>query len=143
MSSSPTVWLTKFARRPGPTLIHCFVYRRFVVIFMASITIFSACLNTEDSHPKQTTSSLGTTSTEASNPLKPFACSSRTRSSTQKTSSSSVGIMSVHQSIAYMASMMNARGGITSSCGKRSRIASIACRLQQSLTRKFSQCMGD
>lgn len=123
-------------------LTHHFVRRRSVATFMASITIFFVSLSTEDSHPKQITSSLGTTLTEANNHLKPFACFLRTRSSIQRTSSSCEGTTSVHRSTAYMDSTMNARGGIISSCGRRSPIASIACRLQQSLTRKFSRCTG-
>ena len=105
--------LQRFVRHSRPTLTCCFVCRRSVVIFMASITTFSASLNTEDSLPKPTTSFLGTTSTEASNPLKPFACFLHTRSSTQKISSSCVGTTSVLQSTAYMDSMTNVRGDIT------------------------------
>lgn len=135
--------LQRFFRCPTPVLTCCFACCRSAVIFMASTTTFSASLNTEDSHPKQTTSSSGTTLTEANNLLKPFACFLRTRSSIQRISSSYVGTTSVHRSTAYTDFTMNARGGTTSSCGRRSPIASTACRLQQLSTRKFSLCTGD
>ena len=105
--------LQKSVQHSRPTLTRCFVCRRSVVIFMASITTSSAFLNTEGFLPKQTTSSSGTMSTEASSPLKQFACFLRTRSSTQRISSSCVGTMSARQSIASMDSMTNVRGGIT------------------------------
>ena len=59
------------------------------------------------SHQKQTTSSSATTSTGASNPSKPYAFSSHTRSSTLKTFSSFVEITSVQASTVFMGFMTN------------------------------------
>ena len=91
------VRLSDFRLACATALIRYFVCRRSVVIFMASITTFSAFLSTEGSHPKQITFSLGTTLIEANNPLKLSACFSRTRLSTPRISLSCVGTMSAHQ----------------------------------------------
>ena len=114
---------------------------RFAVTYTANTMISSVYLNTADSHQKQITSSWATMWIGVSSLSRLFVCSSRTRLSTQKTSSFSAVTMSVHLSTASTDSTMSAKGATISSYGRRSPIASIACQSLQSLTRRSSQCM--
>jgi len=61
---------------------------RSAAISTVSTMICSGSLSMEGSRPRQTTSSLGTMSIAASSHWRPSACSSRTKSSIRRTSSS-------------------------------------------------------
>jgi hypothetical protein len=113
---------------------------RFAVIYMGSTTIFCACSSTAASHRKQTTSSSVTMSTVASSPWKPFACFSHTRSSTLRISSFSAATTNAQASTASTVSTTSANEDTTSSYGRRSPIASTACPLPLSSTRRSSPC---
>ncbi len=125
----------------GAVLIRCFAWCRFAVIFTASITISYAYSNMEDSPPRRIIFFLATMWIGENNLWRPFACSWHIRSSILRTSSFCVATTNALPSTAYTGSTMNVREGITSSYGRPSPIASTACLLQQSLTRRSSPCM--
>ena len=109
---------------------------------MANTMIYYAYSNMAVSHQKQITFFWETTLIGASNRLKLSVFSWLTRLNTPKTSLFYGGTTSVHPLIVYMGFTTNARGATISSYGKHLPTASTVYRLPQSLTRKFSQCMG-
>lgn len=89
---------------------------------------------------RPTTSSLGTTLTEASNQLKLSCFCWLTKSSLRRTSSSSEEITSVDKSTAFTGSTMSARIDFQSVCGRSSKMFSTACQLPPSSTTRSSVC---
>mmetsp|Transcript_54726 Transcript_54726/g.108631 ORF Transcript_54726/g.108631 Transcript_54726/m.108631 type:complete len:205 (-) Transcript_54726:665-1279(-) len=94
------------------------------------------------SHPNRTISFSVTTSIEVSRASRPSACCSLTRSSIPRTFSCCVATTSARRSTASMASTTSASGGIRSSCGRPSRIASIAYPSPLSSMRRSYACMA-
>jgi len=113
---------------------------RSAVISMGNIMICSEFLNTEVSHLSQIISSLEIMLTEENKAWRPSASSLLTRSSTQKTSSSSEETTNAHLSTDSMDSMMNAREDIVLSFGRYSLMFSIVSQSLLLLTIKFSAC---
>merc|ERR1712172_117431 len=93
--------------------------------------------------PRPIISSSGITWTEGSRVLRPSVCCLPTRSSIQRISSYSEETMSVLPSTGSMDSMMNARDGTTSSCGRRSPTASTAYPSPPLWMRRFSAATAD
>ena len=131
---------------------------------MANITTSSDFLSTVASRQKPITCSWAITSIEENSPWKLSVCSLPTKSNILKTSSFFVEITSVQVSIGSTAFMTNVRfsrpvvynffsscgfpflssqasAGTTSNCGRLLPTALTVCRLQPSLTKKFSRCM--
>jgi len=113
---------------------------RSAATFTDNTTISYDSSSTADSPLRRTTCSSVTTWTEANNHWRPSASFWRTRSNTQRISSSFGATMNALQSTAFMASTTSARGGTISNYGRPSQIASTACPSQQSLMRRYSPC---
>jgi len=120
-----------------------FYYYLFQVMSMVNTTTCSDYSSTVASLPMQTISSWVIMSIEASNHSKLCAFYLLIRLNTQRTSSCSEEITSVHPLTESMVFMTNASAATISSCGKLSLIVSIACLLLLLLMRKYFVCTVD
>lgn len=129
----------KLTSKNDKILIFLLIFDDFLkVISTDSTQTFCDCLNMAVFPRRQTISSSAIMSTAASSRWRQYACCSRTRSNTRRISSCCAVITNARRLTASMVSTTNASGVLISSCGRRSRIASTACRSPPLSTRRFS-----